>query len=289
MILSKKILVIIVTYNAMKWAEKCLSSLSESKAKVDVFIVDNGSTDGTQNFIKTYFRQFKFIQSPENIGFGAANNLGFRYALDNGYDYVYLLNQDAWIYPDTIDILVQASTNSHQYGILSPIQLSGDGVHLDKGFENVFVKSFRHKEEQIVKVPFVMAAHWFIPISVIKKVGGFSPTFFHYGEDNNFIDRIHYHGYEVGVALDSRGVHDRYERPISMEKHFYLKDTSNLIRLSDPNHRFIKNFLYAVFFALAFTFKSMNLHPIKGMRKHCKNLTTIRNNRKLSQSFAPFL
>lgn len=289
MILPKKILVIIVTYNAMKWAEKCLTSLSESNINVDVFIVDNGSTDGTQNFIQTKFSQFQFVQSLDNLGFGAANNLGFRYALDNGYDYVYLLNQDAWIYPDTIDILVQASINSHQYGILSPMQLSGDGIHLDKGFENVLHNSSIHENDQIVRVPFVMAAHWFIPIPVIKKVGGFSPTFFHYGEDNNFIDRIHYHGYEVGVVLKSKGVHDRYERPISIEKSFYLKDTSNLIRLSNPNHRFIVNILYAVFLTLAFAIESMNLHPIKGMWKHCKKLTTIRNNRKKSQSFGSFL
>ena len=72
----QKIYLIIVTYNAMKWAEKCFSSLRKSSVPVHTMVVDNGSTDGTQEFNKTHFPEVEFIQSAENLGFGKANNLG---------------------------------------------------------------------------------------------------------------------------------------------------------------------------------------------------------------------
>ena len=50
----EKILVIIVTYNGMEWMERCLDSVFNSTLPADVFIVDNGSNDGTQEYIRNY-------------------------------------------------------------------------------------------------------------------------------------------------------------------------------------------------------------------------------------------
>ena len=82
-----KLLVIIVTYNAMQWAERCFSSLRNSIVRPDVFVVDNGSTDGTQIFVKEHYPDVMFHQSEENLGFGNANNMGLQHALDYNYDY----------------------------------------------------------------------------------------------------------------------------------------------------------------------------------------------------------
>ena len=66
---------IIVTFNAMNWAEKCFSSLRKSSVAVECIVVDNGSTDGTQDFIKENFSEIILIKNDENKGFGKANNL----------------------------------------------------------------------------------------------------------------------------------------------------------------------------------------------------------------------
>jgi len=70
------IYVIIVTYNAMRWAERCFTSLRQSSVPVTCIVIDNGSTDGTQEYIKAHFPEVDFIQSPDNAGFGKANNIG---------------------------------------------------------------------------------------------------------------------------------------------------------------------------------------------------------------------
>ena len=72
---------------------------------VEVVLVDNGSTDESQQYIRENYPDIIFRQSETNLGFGRAHNIGIEYAIEHGYDYVYLLNQDAWIHNDTIEKL----------------------------------------------------------------------------------------------------------------------------------------------------------------------------------------
>ena len=103
-----RVLVIVVTYNGMKWLDRCLGSVEGAH----IFVVDNDSTDGSADYIHGHFPQVKLIRSAENLGFSKANNLGFEYALKKGYDYVYLLNQDAWLATGALETLV-AAADSH--------------------------------------------------------------------------------------------------------------------------------------------------------------------------------
>ena len=57
-----QVLVIIVTYNGLKWMKKCLDSIRQSSIPLDTIIIDNGSTDGTQDFIKKEYPEMKFVQ-----------------------------------------------------------------------------------------------------------------------------------------------------------------------------------------------------------------------------------
>ena len=79
----RRILVIIVTYNAMKWADRCFGSLRDSRQPVDVFVVDNGSADGTAEHIRNHYPEVMLHCAGENNGFGKANNIGLEYALAN--------------------------------------------------------------------------------------------------------------------------------------------------------------------------------------------------------------
>ena len=95
-----KIFVIIVTYKGNQWYERCFTSLRNSEYPVQTIVIDNASNDGTVEYIRENFPEIYLIESEENLGFGRANNIGMRYALDHGCDYVFLLNQDAWIKPE---------------------------------------------------------------------------------------------------------------------------------------------------------------------------------------------
>lgn len=287
-----KILVIIVTYNAMKWINRCIGSVINSSVKSDIYIVDNGSNDGTQEYVRQNFPAIAFIQSKENLGFGKANNIGLQYALDNDYDYVYLLNQDAWVMPDTFELLIEQQKKNPQYGILSPIQIEANMKALDKNFSNLctpelFNALYFKQVKSVYPVHFVMAAHWLISRQCLLTVGGFSPTFPHYGEDTNYIDRAIYHGFKIGLVPYVEAVHDRENRQVSRDKEIYAVYIYCLILLSEISRPFNIVRMFAYFAKSLISYKSFKL--VKYLFKIIFSYTSIRKNRIRSRGRVAFL
>lgn len=200
------------------WIAKSLDSIRNSNHPLQTVVVDNSSTDETVSFIEKEYSEVIVFPQDKNLGFGQANNVGMRYALSKEADYVFLLNQDAYLEPETISLLVEAHYNHPEYGILSPIHLNGTGEKLDRNFSeyvsydknNYFYSDAILKQlSGVYKVPFVNAAAWLIPRSTLEVIGGFDPIFFHYGEDNNYCQRALYHNLEIGVLSNSYVYHDR--------------------------------------------------------------------------------
>src|SRR5258708_18825053 len=159
----------------MKWIEKCLQSLESSSYPTHILVVDNASEDFTVSYIKNRFPQVEIIESERNLGFGRANNIGFYNAIKNNADYVFLLNQDAWIEPDTILKLTNAHVRNPEFGIISPIHLNVDGSYIDKYFLNYLRKSEisefiiskilnKEEENKLIQTQFVNAAAWLLTI-----------------------------------------------------------------------------------------------------------------------------
>ena len=194
---------IIVTYNGIKWIEKCISSVS---AESKVIVVDNASIDDTLNLISSNFPDVVILAQDKNLGFGEANNIGISYALNHGASGVFLLNQDAWISTGTINQLDLLAQKNKDFGVLSPIHFNGTGSALDHSFQILSSAELisdlvtRHYRCQIYKVSFINAAAWYIRKDVLLKIGGFDPIFFMYGEDVNYTQRLKYHGYKVGIT-----------------------------------------------------------------------------------------
>lgn len=207
--MKKKIAVVIVTFNGEIWLKKNLNSLLNSNYPVDIIIVDNASTDKTISTIKE-FSTVELIQSKENLGFGKANTIGIDCALKKGADAVFLLNQDTWIYENTISSLVEALLKYPNLGIVSPLHYSADEKTFDENF-NTYFNRFEKKEdsESIRIVPFINAAAWLVSKECFNKTGYFDPIFSHYGEDRNFCERVKYHGFKIGVVKNSAICHDR--------------------------------------------------------------------------------
>lgn len=295
-----KLLVIIVTYNALKWIDKCLKSVRESTIYADIFVVDNGSTDGTQDYIKEHFPETIFIQSEENLGFGKANNIGLQFALDNEYDFIYLLNQDAWVYNNTFELLINGFNVDSSFGILSPMQYQSNGKILDSSFEKCLLNSNVLSSlptdvlqddywSYPIEVNMTMAAHWMLSRACVKQVGGFSPTFPHYGEDVNYNDRIHYWGLKMGIVPSAKAVHDRETRIESAEKLLYMYKMSEYAILSNPNYR-RKPWLLCFLSHVWFFISNYRIYSyIFNFYFILSNMSIIKKNKKISKTPCAFL
>ena len=296
----KKVLVIVVTYNGKQWLSRCLGSVSAdgvsvsavgvpetvpptaNKAqnevggteivpsialKADLFVVDNDSTDGSADFVQANFPAAKLIRSAENLGFSKANNLGMQYAMDHGYDYVYLLNQDAWLEEGSLDKLVAAAEAHPKYAVLSPLQMTDGFKELDRLFKKD-------------KTP--PAAHWLVPVEALRKVGLFNEDLFPlYGQDDNWCHRARYHGYQIAIIPEARAVHDRARRIEAKEK---IIDRNyrigSLIRLCDINRPLWERLMNVCLFTIVKSVKYFSFKPLKYFVGICKQLPTIKLVRK---------
>lgn len=287
-----KVLAIVVTYNAMRWVERCLGSLFASRLRPDVLVVDNGSADGTREFVREHFPAVELILSDGNPGFGAANNIGLWLALERGYDFVYLLNQDAWVEKDTLSTLVAAARPD--YGILSPVQNDASG-RLDPWFSRKCSRYLKAASavapdpRLVVDVPFVMAAHWLVSRKALLDVGGFSPAFAQYGEDDNYIDRLHWRGLRCGVVPAAAAVHDRAGRKTPREKRMRLKCIAVVVRLSDPGRCWLWRRLAYPFELAGMSLKNFSLIPLRFVPELRARIPELRRLRKESGRKRAFL
>lgn len=285
-------LVVIVTYNAMQWVERCLDSVRTSSVHADVLVVDNCSSDGTRECIKSDYPEVELVESESNLGFGAGNNIGLRLALDRGYKFVYLLNQDAWLEKHTLRTLLAASRP--EYGILSPMQKDASG-RLDRNFVRKCsrqLKMLKHvtaDDRLVLTVPFVMAAHWLMRRDAIEKVGAFSPAFTQYGEDDNYIDRLHYCGLKCGVVPAASAVHDRAQRKLPRDKKMRLKCVGALVRMCSPARAFLLSLVLAPLELVAMSIKNFSLVPLRYIPELMGRRRELRQYRKESKKKGAFL
>ena len=321
-----KLLTIIVTYNGKKWMDRCLGSLRESSVQSDVIVLDNGSTDGTPEYIASQFPEVQLVLTGENLGFGKANNIGLQKAVAEGYDYVYLLNQDAWVFPDTFERLVCAMESAPEYGILSPMQLTATCDKMDPRFvrwcpsaaweqwqqigsvcescnisddisseksDSKAVINVETRSEllngEIHPVPFVMAAHWMLSRECFCKVGGFSPAFPHYGEDDNYIHRAQYHGFMSGILSFAGAVHDREMRPETKEFRMRLKCVASVVKLSNPSNCFWLRCLFQPVMLLAISLRYGSWSVFKYIFTLFASYSRLRRIRQASLTSGAFL
>lgn len=234
-----KVFVIIVTYKGQQWYDRCFSSLRESTISVQSIVVDNASNDGTVDYIRENYPEVHLIESKENLGFGRANNIAMRYALDHGCDYVFLLNQDAWVQQDTVEKLVAIYDSHPEYGILSPIHLNAEKTGIEKSLLNylddksitskrLFEDLYFHRTKEVYETKYVNAAAWLLPRKTLETVGGFDPIFQHYGEDDNYMHRVLFQKMKIGVCPDCVVVHDT-ERRVAQGPSKVMTENRNLL------------------------------------------------------------
>jgi len=231
----------------MQWIERTLNSIRKLNEKHETIVVDNNSQDDTIRFIENKFPEIILLTENENHGFGKANNIGIKKALDEGADYVFLLNQDAYVEANTIGKLIEVMESDKKIGIASPIHLNGQGTSLDKLFGTyvapklsndpcLFMSdSYTQQLAEYYEVDFVNAAAWLLSKECIEKIGLFDPLFYHYGEDVNYCQRLNYFNYKLAIVPNSRIHHDRGDRIIKKDNSQNFKFRSLLLELSDIN------------------------------------------------------
>jgi len=116
--------VILVNWNGYVFTSQCLRSLEEVDfSNFQTIVIDNGSSDDSLFRLEKEFTRPVYLKSTENLGYAEGNNLGIRYALEKGYDYLLLLNNDTEVEPDFLSLLVNYMLQhpDKKLGVVQPL------------------------------------------------------------------------------------------------------------------------------------------------------------------------
>lgn len=241
-----KLSVIIVNFNVKYFLEQCLFSVRKAAMgmNVEVFVIDNASTDGSREWLERTFTEITFIWNNHNYGFAKANNQALKMA---GGDYILFLNPDTILPEDCFQKCIQHLANHPEAGALGVCMLDGSGRFLKEskrgfptpmaaffkltGLSSLFPKSaffshyhMGHLDPSVNHETDVLAgAFMMVRKEVLDKTGGFDESFFMYGEDIDLSYRIQEAGYNNLYFADCPIIHFKGEST--------RKGTLNYVRL----------------------------------------------------------
>jgi GT2 family glycosyltransferase len=120
-VLEQKCVVAILNYNGKDLLGECLDSLAvQTVANFQTLVIDNGSSDGSKELLTTGYSWVKLLALGKNLGFSPAYNIGIREALDCGFEFIVLLNNDTWVAQDFLAELLKVIQEDDRIGAVCP-------------------------------------------------------------------------------------------------------------------------------------------------------------------------
>lgn len=218
--------VIIVNYNTKELLLQCLKSLFDKTIGVnfEVIVVDNASTDDSVEVVSRLYPNVCLVRSSINLGFGKANNLGYKYATGK---YIFLLNPDTVLLNNAIEILYNfmedhfdiaisggqlydAEGNySHSYYLFLPSFLWEINILLCQYIHKMKDSFFRKKviRDGYGFVSYITGADMMIRKDNIEQHGFFDPDFFMYFEETELSSRYKHLDKKIAFVISSEIVH----------------------------------------------------------------------------------
>ena len=216
---------IIVTHNSLEVIDDCITSLLESGVEPSrVYVVDNGSSDGTAAHVSRRYPAARVVESSENLGFSKANNLG---AWESSSRLIMFVNPDAIFLPGAMGEMISA-LDSSEVGICGPLLLNRDlhpkpesylpstsvpglfllqthlwkPVYLARRFLDRILQPTSPRERRVLSGSCMLVRR-----EAFVKVGGFDERFFMYAEDLDLCESISRAGFRVVQAPAAHVIH----------------------------------------------------------------------------------
>jgi GT2 family glycosyltransferase len=257
---SPDLSIVIVGWNAKQYLEMCLESLATASPRrsIEIFVVDNASTDGSSEMIEARFPYVKLIRSNENLGFSKGNNLAIRKCRGR---YIALINPDVVILPGCLDGLANFLDEHPTVGNVGPRVLNPDltlqvscrrfptlwnnfcsAVGLSSAFKNSKVFSGERmcfsRHDRTVQVDILVGCFSMIRREAFKAVGLLDEELFMYGDDLDWCRRCWNSGWEVVFYPGARAIHYGGKTTASYPVRFAVAQQRSILYYWSKHHGF---------------------------------------------------
>ncbi len=219
--------IIIVNWNSAKYLRACLTSIfsGQREFNLEVLAVDNGSYDGCGELVRQEFPQVRFLQSPRNLGFAAANNLAFAFSLGRN---LLFLNPDTELAGDSLRLMLDVVAGTADAGIVGPRLVNPDlspqwncmrcvptilNQLLDTSFSRTIfprwwgLPAAMSKRHEPVAVDVVPGTCLMVRREVFAQAGLFNPAYFMYAEDVDLCCQARKLGWKTYYLHDAVVIH----------------------------------------------------------------------------------
>lgn len=202
--------VIVLNWNGRNDTLECLASLARAAGpSMRVVVVDNGSTDGSQEAIRRAYPDVTLLETGTNLRFAGGNNAGIRFALGHGAEQVMLLNNDTTVDPEFLEVMTAALQASPGAGIVAPKILyfsDPDRLWYAGGEISFWTGTMRHRgirlrDDGRFDVPcetaYATGCCFLAARSTVEKVGELDESYFMYAEDADWCMRARRAGFRI--------------------------------------------------------------------------------------------
>jgi GT2 family glycosyltransferase len=212
--------VIVLSWNGKKDTLECLASLQQlTYPNARIIVVDNSSSDGTGDAIRSAFPNIELIVNNSNLRFAGGNNVGIRQSLEGGAEYVLMLNNDTVVDPEFLGRLVEAAESGRKIGMVGPkiyyfddpkrIWFAGGLIKWWRGrVTHIGIREVDNGEYDVTtEVDYITGCCMLIKREVIETIGMLDERYYIYGEDVDLCVRALRSGYKSVYVPSSRVWH----------------------------------------------------------------------------------
>ena len=215
---AKQLAIVLVNWNSFELTRDTLSSLQKTSFQnYDCIVVDNGSVDDSAQQLLSAFPQIILLKAGENKGFTGGNNIGMQFALEHGYAYIMMLNNDVEVAPDFLEPLIEKLNLNNNIGAVQPliyfehdkniIWNAGSTYNTLLGIcatPNYNQRDNAHAQMKVhKKIDWITGCAFMIRASVLQQVGLLKQGFFIYYEDVDLSFRIKQAGFDLAYVPSS--------------------------------------------------------------------------------------
>jgi GT2 family glycosyltransferase len=221
--------IVIVSWNAKKYLEECLTSLARSEGglSIEIIVADNASSDGSDEMVRSQFPYVKLIQTGANLGFSKGNNVAIPLATGK---YVCLINSDVNVPPGCLQKMFRYMEENATVGLIGPRMQLPDGLVHRSGMRfpstwNIFLRAVAldslfkgsgffggylmsdFQFDQTRDIDVLNGWFWMARREAASQVGLLDEQFFMYGEDIDWCKRFHLAGWRVVFFAGAEALH----------------------------------------------------------------------------------